>query len=79
MKPLFTKEEFKNAKPNFLLPCECKVCENVFYKTKHALQNNNGRTHEYCSKKCYSLASITKVNVICKQCGSEFFKKKVLQ
>jgi hypothetical protein len=74
MKPLFTKEEFENAKSEDLLGCECKECKNIFYKTKHYLQDKRCK-HDYCSLKCSSLPRITKENVICTQCGKEFIKK----
>ena len=78
MIPLYTEEEFKLAKSNDLLPCKCLYCNKTYNQTKHDLQTslnpNHHRIGNYCSKKCQSLSQITKLNVLCANCGKEFGK-----
>jgi len=76
MKPLFTEEQFKLSKSYDLLPCECYICGNSFYKTKHfimmILNPNTSKRGMYCSKLCQSISQVTKTNLICTNCGKEF-------
>jgi len=78
MTPLFTEEEFKNAKPKDLLPCECNQCKNVFFvipdrirKAKNILTSSKNK---FCSQECFNLSRINKPIVICTECGVEFKK-----
>jgi DNA-binding XRE family transcriptional regulator len=78
VKSLFTEEQFKLAKIYDLLPCECYQCSSTFYITKHyikrVLNPNSNKRGMYCSKKCQSISQITKLNVVCTNCGKEFKK-----
>lgn len=80
MKPLFSEEEFREAKTKDKLPCECEQCGETFYKIKHDIQKvYSGRKPGYakfCSKKCqhenhgYRKCRIGKeTGYKCKQCN----------
>lgn len=53
---LFSEEEFIKSKVSDKLPCQCYKCNNIFYKTKRAINDviNNRRGHngKYCSQHC---------------------------
>ena len=55
MKPLYTKEEYDNAKSMDKLPCECYHCKTTIYSIKklikQELKENRGRI-KYCSNIC---------------------------
>lgn len=51
MKPLYTPEEFDNAKSLDLLPCECIICNNAYFKKKRVILQYPD-TKGYCSHKC---------------------------
>jgi len=74
MKPLYTQEQFNNAKSRDKLPCECYICKNTFYKIKYDIQkhlnSNNMHKIKFCSSKC----TITKQEVNCIQCDKKFSK-----
>lgn len=74
MKPIFTDEEYNNAKSRDKLPCECYVCGNIFYKVKYdikkVIDNKPGHKAMFCSDKC----TITKKKVNCTNCNIEFLK-----
>ena len=78
MIPLFTKEQFENAKSLVLLPLQCKHCGNTFYKQRKeinkAYNNHPSVKCNFCSKKCQFENRATKQKVICKNCGKEFNK-----
>lgn len=78
MKPLFTEDEFNNAKTVDKLPCECYICGNVFYKEKRAitsaLKNARGHKGKYCSPTCMSKDKMKKETVKCINCDKEFLK-----
>ena len=78
MKPLFNEEQFKIAKTDDLLPYECYYCGNLYYRTKHSVQRVSKlakyKSVKYCSKQCQTLSQITKLNVLCANCGKEFGK-----
>ena len=79
MKPLYSEDDFKNAKSNDKLPCACYCCGNTFNKSKHiiqmALNPNSQKKNMYCSRKCQFLSQVTKKNVTCLNCGKDFLKK----
>jgi hypothetical protein len=79
MKPLFTEEEYKNAKSIDKLPLTCCTCENTFHSTKafitQAKRKENGATAKYCSRKCTGKGLSKRKNVSCKQCKKLFLKK----
>jgi len=78
MIPLFTDEEFNQAKRNDLLPLQCKQCGKIFYKTKLVIYNFKNPNHtssgNFCSRKCMGLSQINKQKVICTNCGKGFEK-----
>jgi len=69
MKPLYTQEEFKDAKSRQMLPLECEVCFSVFYKKKHYLQCK-GR-HSFCSRKCQYKAQESFIEKECAWCNKK--------
>jgi len=79
MKPLYSEDDFNNAKTNDMLPCICYCCGNTFFKTKHVIQMglnpNSNKKNKYCSKTCQSTSQITKKNIVCLNCGKGFQKK----
>jgi hypothetical protein len=83
MKPLYTQEQFTNAKSEDKLPCECYTCENTFYKDKRTLNkvlnNISGHTGQFCSHKCKILfIGKNKQEVQCIKCKN-FFEKYLNQ
>lgn len=78
MKPLYTKEEFENAKSMVKLPCECYQCGNTFYKIKKEISsfiNNNPLPKiKYCSINCMNNSRKNKIIVKCNNCNNEFSK-----
>lgn len=83
MKPLYTQEQFNNAKSVDKLPCECYTCKNTFYKDKRTLNKvlNNifGHTGQFCSHKCKILfIGKNRQEVQCVQCKN-FFEKHLNQ
>lgn len=79
MKPLYTQEEFNNAKYYDLLSLQCKHCDKSFYKSKQeiksALSPNRKQTGDFCSPICSKSARKTKQIVNCTNCNLEFEKK----
>lgn len=53
---LFTEQEYKSARWNDVLKCECDMCKAIFYKTKHSIYNARERKCKYifCSRACVS-------------------------
>lgn len=84
MKTLYSKKEFENTKSRDLLPLICSHCSKTFFRTKHFIQiaiynkkvNKRKFAADFCSSQCYTreLCPISKVDVICEQCGSTFKK-----
>ena len=75
MIPLFSTENFDNAKSEDLLPIQCIVCSKTFYKTKHYIKlsqkKNTNQICSYCSYKCLGIEKTrtrTK-QVTCTKCG----------
>lgn len=78
MKPLYTKQEFDNAKSGDKLPCECYECGKTFYKQKRTIIkviNFVGRHNgKYCSQNCAKKQFIKKKKVVCDNCDNTFYK-----
>lgn len=75
MKPLYTEEEFKNAKSGQKLKLECQQCKRIFLKEKKFIQekiNRNGNFNRFCSTTCAGESKLTFVN--CTNCD-KIFKK----
>lgn len=79
MKSLFSDLEFKQAKSEDKLPCECYKCGNIFYKEKKYINGfinkSKSDTIQFCSRKCKNDAQYTKISVICLNCNYIFEKK----
>ena len=81
MKPLYTQEQFDDAKTYDLLTCECCACNNMFETTKHNINSSlkkfsNGNKAKYCSSKCSASIRIKKYTFNCSQCGCIIEKNK---
>jgi hypothetical protein len=78
MKPLFTEEEYKKAKSEDYLPCECYQCKTIFYIHKkqitHKIKYQSNNEIKFCSKKCANLGKKKGIRVICKNCNITFEK-----
>ena len=78
MKPLYTNEEFNNAKSMDKLPCECYQCNKTFYKLKKEISSFNNQNPlpkiKFCSIKCMNDSRINKTLVNCTNCNFEFEK-----
>lgn len=79
MKPLYTKEQFKNSKSKDKLPCECYNCKNVFYTRKNLIKqnldgNDKFNSNRFCSIKCSSEYRKTLQKLTCLNCNKEFEK-----
>ena len=78
MKPLYTKEQFSDAKTKDKLPCECYICKDTFYTQKKTindvLKKRNYSVGKYCSSKCHSIGITKKQKLNCVQCNKEFLK-----
>lgn len=83
MKPLFTKDEFKEAKSRQLLPLLCACCTKTFNKTKHAIQIELWKEQrgliqpaDFCSIQCRNAVLRHPIVVICDQCNKKFNKRE---
>lgn len=78
MIPLFTEEEYSNAKFNHRLPLKCKWCDKIFTKFKdkirRARKGDKNHTSEFCSRKCAAqFQHRGKAKMLnCMTCGKEF-------
>lgn len=78
MKELFNQQEFEQKKSRELLPLECMVCNQTFYRKKHLIQS--ARNHNVagklstCSRKCMAQKMNTRIQTICDQCSSPISK-----
>lgn len=74
MTPLYTQEEYDNAKSSDLLQLKCEHCGCVFTAAKklitQEIKHNRGR-NKFCSKKCKYEASTSIVHTKCSNCGKE--------
>lgn len=79
MKPLYTQDEFENAKSKNLLSCECYYCNNLFSVPKSRIIDSlNPNSHikvMYCSNTCRAFGRNPKQSVLCTNCDKEFLKK----
>lgn len=73
MIPLYTQEEFDNAKVVDLLPCKCLNCGKTFYRKKQylleAIKGYEGNTAEFCSPACARMRQKASKIVECGWCG----------
>ena len=74
MKPLYTEEQFNNAKSREKLPCECYICKNTFYKIKYDIQKSLTPGSMHTVMFCSNICRTTKKVMICKNCNKEFYK-----
>jgi hypothetical protein len=77
MKPLFTKEQFTNAKLKDKLPLECYECKCTFFSTKQAIyskKSRNGKGPMYCSNVCSNIPRTKKEIIKCKCCNISVYK-----
>lgn len=79
MKPLYTEQEYNNAKGIDFLPLECEYCGKTFYQAKKAIKsylNGNPRfAIKFCSRSCCGMYSKKEVSLKCNNCGKTFYKK----
>ena len=82
MKPLYTKEEFKNTKSKDKLPCKCYNCNTPFLITKKRIQDilnpNSNDKGLFCSLKCNGEYSKKRTVINCFHCNKEVIKQNVL-
>jgi hypothetical protein len=78
MIPLFSKEQFDNAKQKDLLFCQCVNCNQPFQRTKkiikQALNPNSASKNNFCSKTCSNQTNKKNFNE-CLCCGNKFETK----
>ncbi len=81
MKPLYTEEEFTQAKSKNKLACQCYQCGNTFLTAKNLikfeLEHNRGRI-KFCSILCGGLFNHPDLSkeVSCANCNKMIFKKQ---
>lgn len=76
---IFTKENYKNAKPSDTFEFICKCCGRVFHKTKRQIsRNKSGKAYVFCSNECIDkwYKENCYIEVECKQCGKKYSIKK---
>lgn len=73
MIPLYTKEQFDNAKRTDLLPYKCIHCGKTFYKWKGAINDilnpNTNDIGDYCSQKCNNQHRHPPIYKMCETCN----------
>ena len=77
MQPLYTEDEFKEAKSRQLLPLKCLHCQSVFHKSKHSVQKSLSESYDkkdFCSHRCHILHKCPPVILSCEQCHKTFKK-----
>lgn len=78
MLPLYTQQQYDNAKGTDKLPCECKGCTKTFYKQKRVIRRSlvgeGYNTGDYCSQICVGQSTKTKQTFSCVQCSTVFEK-----
>jgi len=78
MTPLYTQEEFDNAKGCDKLPCKCKYCKETFFRYKYiikaALNPKNKQTNDYCSRNCQYQSQFKHETIRCDNCNIEIKK-----
>lgn len=80
MIPLYTENEFLEAKGIDLLPCECVNCSNTFYKEKKYIKSALKLKKDpcrFCSYNCHKLFKIKSNRILfnCKNCNKEIYKQ----
>jgi hypothetical protein len=68
MKPLYTQDEFDTCKSRGLLPLECYICSEVFYKPKNYIQ---AKGYKVCGKSCQTKIHTKTITKPCGYCGEE--------
>lgn len=83
MNPIYTDSEFQAAKTLQYLPLKCKQCGKKFFRQKKYIlrfirkkQNNNGKSFEFCSNKCFSSSKDQRISLKCKNCNNIFLKER---
>ena len=79
MIPLYTEEQFNNARSTEKLPLKCEQCGKTFYEQKKMikfiLNHPDDKVHhcagKFCSKKCLYLSQEKKICTVCAYCGKE--------
>lgn len=79
MIPLYTKEEFDNARSEDLLPLKCEQCGETFfalkktinYKLSHPSHKTYGNGCRFCSTRCTHESQKKLVYTFCAKCGKE--------
>lgn len=77
MIPLYTDDEFNQAKSTDELKCECYNCHGEFFIMKKLIKTNikhNNTRIKFCSPKCLHDHITTKKKVVCANCGKIFEK-----
>jgi len=78
MKPLYSDEEYNQAKGMDKLPCQCYVCKETFYKDKRFITAylNGSRKNKikFCSRKCQNNRGNNKIKCKCSNCGKEAYR-----
>jgi hypothetical protein len=77
MKPLYTTEQYSQAKGKNLLSFECCNCKKIFQRTKTTIKYEvkRGRSIKYCSPSCKIKKSNTSVIDVCGFCGAKCTRK----
>lgn len=76
----FTDLEFKMAKSEDRLPCECYECHNIYYKKKKYIQSylkdtvNVHARIKYCNRKCHNKKMYNRIELECTQCKKIIYK-----
>lgn len=78
MKPLYTPEEFNNAKSKDLLPIQCYHCGKPCLKTKQHIMDSFSKSRtsaKYCSKECsHNSRKLIQPEINCTNCNTLFKK-----
>jgi hypothetical protein len=83
MKMLFDEKTLKSAKQTDILPLECSLCGETFYKTKKrikiCLNPNSAHRGDFCSVKCAARTikiekGQSRERIPCRNCGKDVFK-----
>ena len=77
MKPLYTQEEFDNAKSTSILPLCCSFCNCTFYVKRSLISYEIMKERNYlqcCSRSCTGHLKNKHLLVVCKNCNKEFLK-----
>lgn len=78
MKPLYSSQDFSNARSRDPLPCECLQCGKSFLVKKHLIQSrlNGNRTviFDFCSRQCARAIQKVSISLRCAQCQSEVIR-----